>query len=81
MRNRQRRSKSRGFAYPDIEVEVLVVDRLDVEAYGGNGRYDFANLSERVSQSGAWERHQEQTHLESVEKCCLSGVVLARGCC
>jgi hypothetical protein len=32
--------------YPDIEVEVLVVHRLDIEAYCGNGGNDLANLSD-----------------------------------
>lgn len=30
--------------YPDIEVEVLVIHRLDIEAYRWNGGNDFANL-------------------------------------
>lgn len=30
--------------YPDIEVEVLVCDGLDVEADGGDGGDDLANL-------------------------------------
>jgi hypothetical protein len=34
--------------YPDIEVEILVVDRLDIEAYCRNGGYDFANLSDNT---------------------------------
>jgi len=32
--------------YPDIEVEVLVIHRLDIEAYRWNGGDDFTDLLE-----------------------------------
>ena len=37
-----------GGTYPDIEVEVLIIHRLDVEAYRWNGGDDFANLSDEA---------------------------------
>lgn len=36
----------RSGTYPDIKVEVLVIHRLDIEAYRWNGGNDFANLSD-----------------------------------
>lgn len=41
------RENSRG-AYPNIEVEILVVYGLDVEAYRWNCGNDFANLPDDV---------------------------------
>lgn len=36
----------RGDTYPDIEVEVFVVHRLDIEAYCWNGGNDFTDLAD-----------------------------------
>lgn len=30
--------------YPDVEIEILIIHRLDIEAYRWNGGDDFANL-------------------------------------
>jgi hypothetical protein len=43
---RRATEKGRSSTYPDIEVEVLVIYRLDIEAYCGNGGDDLANLSD-----------------------------------
>lgn len=41
---REGRKKEGGWTYPDVEVEVLVGYRFDVEAYCRDGGYDFADL-------------------------------------
>lgn len=37
-------------SYPDVEVEVLVGDRLDIEPYGGYSGDDFTNLEHDACQ-------------------------------
>lgn len=70
-----------GIAYPDVEIEVLVCYRLYVETYRGDCSHYLADLESREWWSA---RHVESVrvvsgvHLESVEQCRLSGVILHR---
>lgn len=41
----QRKKAKRSIAYPNIEVKVLIRDRLDVETDSRNGCNNLANLS------------------------------------
>ena len=50
-------------AYPDVEIEVLICDGFDVEAYRGDCGYDFADL-EAVEQgrfAGVVEAEDQDT--------------------
>jgi hypothetical protein len=80
-RRKHRNKVMSSATYPNIEVEILVCHRLDIETNGGNSCDDFANLYHNVnatsSPSGTmYAPRREGSDLESVEESCLSGVIL-----